>query len=401
MLDVATIAALAGDDEFIPTQLSGCVLWLSDDSRLVALAQPSVTAPDDLTNAAWAKTRSTATHGQADPDGGTSADLLREDATAGATHVVTQTFGSFVAGVPATMSVGLKAKERSWLRLQLGGGSAYVNSATGAVGTLSGATVAPYAHPAGYYDFAVTVANPSSGAASIGLATADGVDSYNGDNASGAYVYNVRCTQNRMSQWTDRGTAGNHFVQATMASQAAWRPTGGPLGRPVIVGDGTDDHFSNATENTVAGYTIFAVAKVASIAGQRALWSNRHLVAPGGGTVVFLGTQAATGKIFCFMNTASIPSLLTSNALAADEWGVVELAVDGTGRSLSLNGTLTDDAANTTTTRIPSGYLWRDSGAYTNGQLAAVAMWTRRLSVGERSTVRQYFGRRFGIAVTP
>jgi hypothetical protein len=232
-------------------------------------------------------------------------------------------------------------------------------------------------------------------AATVALASANitvtfPVGTYNTDNVYRATI----------SQLNDRQSGAYHMTQPTMANQPV-RLGAGINGHSTIVCDGVDDHMSNAVENSVTEYTIFAAMRFSSIAGQYAIWSNRHLVAPGGGTVMYLGIQAGVGKLFLFQNTASISGLLTSNAFVANQWGIAELAVDATGRSLALNGTLAEDAATATGTKIPSGYLWRDSGVYTPGQSGDVAMWTRRLSVDERSIVRQWFGRRYGVAVTP
>jgi hypothetical protein len=404
MLSVRHIAALAEDYGLLATDLGGCVLWLSDDSRLIALSQPAVTFPKDFSQSGtWARTGLTSvTHGAADPDGGTSADTIVEDTSNGLHYLRESVGATYIGNLTTRAELDVKYVDCPWIWMQsYSGHYVFFNVQTGVIGTQNVATGTITPLPGGWYrctmDFTSTAGASNC---DVGMVGGDNVTSYIGTSRS-ARVYNYRLTQNRVAQWSDRTVNANHFTQATAANQPQWQPTSGPLGRPTIISDGVDDHMSNAVENTVSAYTIFAVVRIGDISAQRAIWSNRHLVAPGGGTVVFLGTQAATGKIFCFMNTASIPSLLTSNALANNEWGIVELAVDGTGRSLGLNGTLTNDAANTTTTKIPSGYLWRDSGVYSAGRWGDLAMWTRRLSLDERSRVRQCLGALYGIAVTP
>jgi hypothetical protein len=403
MLDSIIATGLAEEYGLEASDLGGCVLWLSDDSRLATLAQPTVANPKDLSQASWVKTGMTSvTHGAADSEGGTSADTLVEDTSTGLHYLRESVGATYVGGLSTVAEIDLLYADCPWIWMQCYNGKyVFFNIQTLTVGFQNNATGSIARLPNGWIRCSMAFTS-TAGASNcdVGMGSADNVTSYTGSSRS-VRAYNYRLTQNRTAQRRDRTTNANHFTQAADAAMPQWQPTSGPLGRPQFTTDSTDDHLTNAVENTVSAYTLFAAAKVSDFSSQRALWSNRHLVAPGGGTLTFWGIQASTGKLFLFQNTASIGSLLTSNAITAGQPFIAELAVDGTGRALALNGVEATDAANSTTTKIPAGYLGRDSGVYTPGAQLDVAMWSRRLSSDDRSRIRQALGARWGVAVTP
>lgn len=394
------VAALIREYGLQATDLDNCVLWSSDDSRLAVLSQPSVTAPDAVNTWATAVEVARTPNVANGPDGSLIADRIA-DTAANNQHYTGTPVAAHVTGVPATCRMFVKYESRRWVLLQLGGSYASFDVQNGVVGTVSVGLTDRRIIPVGdgWYRCEIDTTGGATTDMFLQLRAGDNAGTnYVGDGSS-VLACGASVTQNRLAQRTDRSGAGNHFVQAADAAMAQWRAADGPLGRPTIVSDGVDDHMSNAVENTTAEYTIFAVVRFVDPTGQCAIWSNRHLVAPGGGTLVFLGTQVTTGKIFCFMNTASIPSLLSSSALVANEWGIAELAVDASGRAVALDGIEVTDAANTTITKIPSGYLWRDSGLYSAGQFGDMAMWTRRLSSDSRARIRQALARRYGLRI--
>jgi hypothetical protein len=58
-----------------------------------------------------------------------------------------------------------------------------------------------------------------------------------------------------VNQWQDQTGNGNHFTQATTTMRPAYQATGGPGGKPQLVGDGVDDWMINAWNPTAPGTT--------------------------------------------------------------------------------------------------------------------------------------------------
>jgi hypothetical protein len=151
-------------------------------------------------NASWTKGGATITaNAVAAPDGTTTADKLVEAATL-ASHFAFQTTASSVtSGTTYTQTVYAKAAERSWLRVflgaNIGNGLAWVNLATGAVGTTSGSpTVAVTDVGSGWYRIAVSKAATGTGTTSISflMGTSDGGDPYTGDGTSGLFLWGAQ-----------------------------------------------------------------------------------------------------------------------------------------------------------------------------------------------------------------
>jgi hypothetical protein len=150
--------------------------------------------------ASWTKGDATITaNAVAAPDGTTTADKLVEAATL-ASHFAFQTTASSVtSGVTYTQTVYAKAAERTWLRVflgaNIGNGFAWINLATGAVGTTSGSpTVAVTDVGNGWYRIAVSKAATGTGATSISflMGTSDGGDPYTGNGTSGLYLWGAQ-----------------------------------------------------------------------------------------------------------------------------------------------------------------------------------------------------------------
>ncbi len=153
-------------------------------------------------NGSWAKTTSSVTaNATTAPDGTVTADKLVEDSS-NAPHYINQAPGGTTAnGQTVTISVFAKAAERSYLLIAPNAGTsthlAYFNLSTGTIGTLGTAVLGYKISPAlnGFYRCSVTVpyvtATPTM---RLQVASADATPSYQGDGASGIYLWGANMT---------------------------------------------------------------------------------------------------------------------------------------------------------------------------------------------------------------
>jgi hypothetical protein len=165
-----------------------------------------LTFTEDFSNAAWTKTRTTASAKTA--NGGrirttAQTNLITEDATASATHLVQQNV-TLTASKTYTKSVYATVNPlhpRNFIYLQitdLAGTSkhAYFNISTGAIGNVSaGCTAAIESQGTGWYRCEFTFASATGVTAPaevIGLAAADNTPSYTGDGVSGVYLWGAQ-----------------------------------------------------------------------------------------------------------------------------------------------------------------------------------------------------------------
>jgi hypothetical protein len=191
---------------------------------------------DDVTNASWTKTRSSAVliSGVA-PDTG-SLSLLKEDATAANTHLATQAV-TITAGDYITLSVMVKAKERTKGYLQAVNGAdvlrvlfdvAAVTVTVSNAGTSAAVDSGIKDEGNGFYRVWITgQVNAGSTAITCGLGlrdTATGNASYNGDGASGMYFWRADFKEGNATGselWTGIGTAAATVTRAVESLSAA------------------------------------------------------------------------------------------------------------------------------------------------------------------------------------
>jgi hypothetical protein len=155
-----------------------------------------LTYSDDFTNAIWLKTNATVTANvTASPDGTANADKLVETAVTG-THNTYRSMGVVTGAYTQTFYA--KAAERSWIYVEPDGSSAtrtyynlVGNGSLGTIGTGVTASIVPAGN--GWYKLTCTYTFAAATAwAIIGLATANGTNSYAGDGTSGLFLYGAQ-----------------------------------------------------------------------------------------------------------------------------------------------------------------------------------------------------------------
>jgi hypothetical protein len=186
----------------------GGVLGLLMEASRTNLCLQSQTL-DDVT---WFRTRvSVSANAIAAPDGTTTADKLVEDATAASTHFMSQSFVKGAVAQAYTVSAWFKAAERSTVRfrvMDLAGGANGVRSdidlsaatisaqtGLGAGFTIGTSTLTAYAN--GWYRATMSLTSDTSLTLAIDvfLTNPAGTPTYNGDGASGCYVWGVQLEQ--------------------------------------------------------------------------------------------------------------------------------------------------------------------------------------------------------------
>lgn len=133
------------------------------------------------------------------PDGTTTADKLVENATASALHFAHNAV-AVTTGTTYSISVFVKAAERSWVAVGVGGTGfgthgLYVDLSTGTAGLTIGTPIATniQAYPNGWYRVSVTqIATDTSGELQVRLASGNGGFTYTGDGTSGLYVWGAQ-----------------------------------------------------------------------------------------------------------------------------------------------------------------------------------------------------------------
>lgn len=254
-----------------------------------------ITYSEDISNAAWVKTRSTVTSNTTTaPDGKLTADKLIEDTTLG-THGISNSFSSFVSGTTYVFSCYFKPAERKILRLSVtgtvGGSNSFVVFDTTTLTTTKGSntssgSIINYINN-GWYRCNIVFTALASGAANcnVELCAAAGESSYTGTSSYGAFVWGFQLTTQ---------TIGS-YIKTTSTSKT--RPADTNIGASVL---GSQDQ----------------------------------------GTVV-VEARATTGQTIFSSGTASIVSNFNS-------FGKYALAYDSTGSILSINGGQAVNGAATT-----------------------------------------------------
>jgi hypothetical protein len=158
-----------------------------------------LTFPTAFDDAVWTKTRSSISANAAvAPDGTTTADKLVEDTTAASTHNTTSAVLTLASASTTTLSLYVKAAERTWCRIADGGvtsGGAFVNLSTGQFGTIEAGVTASSIQNVGNGWYRVSVTGVLAGTSSqvlVQIATGNGTTSYTGDGTSGILVWGAQ-----------------------------------------------------------------------------------------------------------------------------------------------------------------------------------------------------------------
>jgi hypothetical protein len=383
--------ASRGGSSFVPPSISGNVLWLRAD---MGVTLPTADTTADTTG--WTGVKATLA-------GNTITDSLDVGDEA---HYASRDIPGSVVGRRGTLKVELKAGTRTWARVQWGNASpgdnfAYINLATGAVGTTGAATVSASIVDKGGGWYELTLVGPvvATTFAFIVIAEADNDVLYTGNGTGTILMRNFWAQQHSVSQWDDQsgtGDANKNVAQATAGNQPLFNASDANLGgRPSLT-------FSKARKDrlvsgtwTVANpspATWFLVGSLTSrdsggysLAVDGIVGTNRQ----------GLGTSNGNGLI-AFSGT-----ILTDGAFTTGKF--VQCGVMGASGKIYVNAKTAAASATTGTQTLTGLSVGTDAGNTTgnvwDGQIAEVIGYNRALSQGEVETVLTYLGTRYAIAI--
>jgi hypothetical protein len=156
---------------------------------------------EELDNASWIKINGSVTaNATVAPNGTITADKFIEN-TANGAHIAANETASVTSGVSYTLSVFVKAAERTWVALfgsgtPFGTNAFYVNLTTGAIGSSVGtpSNIAVQRFPNGWFRISCSITAASTGAAGLQVrpATGDGGQVYQGDGSSGLFAWGAQ-----------------------------------------------------------------------------------------------------------------------------------------------------------------------------------------------------------------
>ena len=324
-------------------------------------------------NASWTKNQSSVSaNATTAPDGTSTADLLTEDSTAGAVHRATQSPTTTAAA--HTASVYVKPNGRTWVYMRMTDNTStprrcYFNcSGSGSVGTAeSGMTGSIAALANGWYRISATIGTALAGANFLvfGLSSADNTETYNGDGASGAYLWGAQL---------EATAYASSYVPTTTASATRAADV---LSVPVTMA------------SPLTGFLEFAYADGVTSASAAA--SQYGLV---------LGSTDNSNRLILYNPSSANGQIVQVAAATQSQIGVAGLVLSGVTQKVASrvatndfqfasNGTLgTPDVSGTALSDIVTARFGGIAGTNaTFGYLRRAALWTRALTNAELQAV--------------
>lgn len=369
---------------FVPMMFANCVLWLNA-ARGVSTVDAAILDGSNMAGAAWSRASVTT------PDAQTIQDTL-DGAPTG--HWMTQPGTPQVASVEwGATTAEFKAGTKTWVYCAAPNGViAYLNLATGALGTVSGgtATVAPM--PNGWWKLSLEGYCSSPQAAVIGPANGNGALVYQGNGAGTILCRNVVLTQKMASQWEDLSGSANHFAQVTTADRVVL-VADRYNGHPALRSGGQTDHLEHAASVGLGTQaTIFLALKQGSTANNYATCDAagaNGIISRFSGALLewFNGSGADRYTLANAPAGLNIYTIRQTNGVALQAWK----------NGVSVFGPVVPAAA---LTNIKSlfGRFNATNGA--SGQdMTELVTFTRSMPDAERQRVERMMGRHWGIAV--
>lgn len=223
---------------FVPMMFANCVLWLNA-TRGVSTVDAAIVDGSNMAGAGWSRTNSPAV------DAETIRDTLDGAPTA---HWLTQPGTPAVTiGAWAVAVAEFKAGTKTWAYCAAPNGViAYLNLATGTLGTVTGGTATVTSLAGGWWRLTLRGYCNSGQAAVIGPANGNGALVYQGNGTGTILCRTITLTQRMVGLWRDDSGAGNDFAQAVNADRVSL-VADQYNGQPALRSGDQTDHLEHAT----------------------------------------------------------------------------------------------------------------------------------------------------------
>jgi hypothetical protein len=258
-------------------------------------------------NAAWVKTRATVTANQAiSPNGLMDADKLIEDGTANNTHFMHQAYTA-AGNTTYTYSVFLKAAERTFAMVQVGGFAqqvasnvVYIDLTTGTYTATDPARTTVTSAGDGWWRVSSTVTTISTGGSllpSVYTAAVMGSASYTGSGSGGIYVWGAQMSASGSLDAYSPNTSAAPASTAYHGPRLDYDPVT-KAARGLLV----EEARTNLVPGTMSSATYWSVVNTSALSGA---------ISPDGTANAFTMSGIAAGTTNYGMNIAatSIPTI--------------------------------------------------------------------------------------------
>lgn len=403
-----------GGAAWSPTLVPDCDLWLRADLGLT-LGAPFTT----LDTLGWSASSATTSGTQ----------ITDTNDGAPAIHYITITPPTARAGDRGVINVELKAGTKSIVRVQwgsipgAGANYAYVDLTTGAVGSTGGGTVSATtaASGGGWWRLTlegvpnatpvfVVIAASDSGVGAGG--TGNNADvTYQGDGTGTVHMRNFSADQRLVSAWADQSGKGRHVTQVSAAQQPTWVPNtvnGRPAlwfrSAPSTIMESAGVAWSGQTQVTMfvvlrksdTGTLAEPVNKgqIAATSGFTIQWRNDSRISFSAQSTVGSYNTIGTPSLYASAATILFAGTVDCSQAQADE---IAIFIDGVSQQLATITAFDSSNMDGTTPYVVGGR--RGGGAYLNGWIAEVIVYTRKLSWAERVLVERYLATRYGFTL--
>ena len=205
-------------------------------------------------------------------------------------------------------------------------------------------------------------------------------------------------TNNSVKTWNDQSGNSNNANQGTLGQQP-FNIANALNGLPVVRFNLTNNQFFslpnvlNGTTGAEAFVVLRAAADVAPVASFRPLW---HF-GSNGNTLAY---PNSSGNILDDFGSTSYYTLVNP-AQPLDQYHVYEVAGTTNYWGAWINGVLQSSTTNNTYGINASPTLGCADGNYFSGDMAEVLIFNRTLNDGERVTVNNYLGLKYGLLPVP
>jgi hypothetical protein len=400
---------------FNPLSIANGLLWLdTNDSGAVATTAASVTAGSDLSNAAWTKTATTIAADTSDTQAPDATQTADKATTTNASNAILQNVSNVSTTLANTFTFYAKFSNVQWLVLGTRSGTAanfvYFDIQNGAVGTvganMAGASITDAGN--GWWRCQAT-RNVQAGTEAFIFAPSSTDGTITGGAGHVVYYCGASVNQVRVSALTNK-------VSSVVWSNGTANSQPGLVTSPNAGANFNGAHLIQSTEAAVVNafkdqnpLTIFYVTKLANAdAVGYFLGGSKASAAAGFRLYLQNSTGAGVYTYQYFADGGSLQTASSASGTVDTNRNVLEFLDTGSNITFLSNGVATIGSTaytgGTSTTTIVSIGCFDNNGSpasFLSGVVNEILIYSRNLSAGERSQVRQYLGNKWAVAVTP